>query len=167
MEDMPIRGRDLKYKKDVSFITLIRGGELKFKISYEDVCTICNGTGAKETKECGSCSGSGGISESSFQGGVSFSTFRTCNVCSGRGREVMSKCDDCHGTGRIFISDREIVVEIPPGTRDGQVRAYRGFGGEGTKGAPKGDLLVKLSMIMPNINLLTEEQIKILESISD
>ncbi len=166
-ENIPRRGRDLKYMKEVPIITLIRGGEIKFNVDYDDVCVTCNGSGAKETKQCNNCDGHGIVGEVSTQGGITFNTRRTCSTCSGRGREILHKCDICSGLGKTIIKDREIKVDIPPGTGDGQIRAYRGIGGKGTNNAPPGDLFVKLKMIMPNINTLTEEQIKVLESIND
>jgi molecular chaperone DnaJ len=165
-ENMPIRGRDLKYMKELNLIDFIRGAEISFNISYEDVCQKCNGTGAKDTKQCGTCNGVGKIIESTQQDGVNFRSVRICHICRGTGKEVLTKCDDCGGSGRVYVNDREVNVIIPPGSRDGKIIPHRGLGAKGINGAPNGDLLVKLKMKMPNINLLSEEQIKVLESLN-
>lgn len=165
-ENMPIRGRDLKYMKELNLIDFIRGAEITFNISYEDVCQKCNATGAKDTKLCDTCGGVGKIIESSQQDGMNFRSVRVCHVCGGTGKEILTKCDVCGGSGRTFVSDREINVIIPPGSRDGKIIPHRGLGAKGINGAPNGDLLVKLKMKMPNINLLSEEQVKVLESLN-
>jgi DnaJ-class molecular chaperone len=61
--------------------------------------------------------------------------------------------------------DREVVLPIPPGFRDGQVAGAAGKGGSGINGGPPGDLVVKLYMKYPDPEELTDEQKELLETL--
>ena len=85
-----------------------------------------------------------------------------CQDCRGRGRSPKNKCEACSGKGAARV-DKEVVLPIPPGFRDGQVAGAAGEGGSGLNGGPPGDLVVKLYMKYPEE--LTDDQKKILEEL--
>jgi DnaJ-class molecular chaperone len=45
--------------------------------------------------------------------------------------------------------DKKLVVQIPPGVRDGQIIRLNGMGKRGSHGAPAGDLLLKVRIKIP------------------
>jgi len=92
-------------------------------------------------------------------------TVTTCPKCNGMGEKAVEPCEICKGKGRVLIDNREFVVHIEKGSRDGQVQGIHGAAGEGVNGGPNGDLIVKLRLSLPNPDDLTEEQIKVLKEI--
>jgi len=161
----PRKGRDLKYMLDVPLGIAIFGGDVKFKLSYEDACTECNGLGATKLEKCDECDGAGSRVEVRSDRGIHMQTVTTCPKCNGMGEKAVEPCEICKGKGRVLIDNREFVVHIEKGSRDGQVQGIHGAAGEGVNGGPNGDLIVKLRLSLPNPDDLTEEQIKVLKEI--
>jgi len=156
-EDLPMRGRDLKYVIDVPFYKFILGGEEELSVDYEDVCVPCRGRGFTASKTCPNCNGSGQIVSAQRSGNMFMQTSSACPNCRGRGEVGTETCDSCAGLGRIK-NHRDRTIFIEPSTRDGHVIVHEGFGGAGLNGAPPGNLFVKFRMIMPDADVLTEEQ---------
>lgn len=161
----PRRGRDLKYMLDVPIGTLIFGGDVKFNISYDDICTTCNGLGATKLEECSDCNGMGTRVEVKTDRGIYMQSTVGCNTCNGLGEKKIEVCEVCGGKGRIVVNNREFTVHIDEGSRDGNVVVVEGAAGEGANGGPKGTLITKLRLKLPNPTELTEEQIKVLKEI--
>ena len=93
-----------------------------------DVCSVCDGSGAKpgtKPDKCSTCAGQGQVMQSGL-GGM-FRMVTTCPTCAGRGTVVRDRCDSCKGAGRV-TQKRKITVKIPSGIRDGQVIRVAGEG---------------------------------------
>jgi len=161
----PMKGPDLKYIQDVPLVDFILGGKLEFDVAYNNLCGDCNGFGYKKWKECPNCNGVGVISHTSQEGGMFFQQTAMCSACRGLGEIGIDKCDFCEGKGTI-PTKKTISIEIPKGIRDGFVIVEQGEGASGKNGGPDGDLLVKLRMMLPKEEDLTEEQINLLKEIS-
>ena len=153
----PRKGADLKFVIDIPINKFIFGGKETFSKSYKDSCTVCNGKGYKTSKMCSDCNGAGFVVREESMNGVHMMSQRPCGVCRGRGEVPKDKCEDCGGTGSIKIT-KDIIIEIPPGARDGDVVGYSGKGGMGLNGGPTGDLYIKLKMNMPLANKFSEEE---------
>lgn len=69
-----------------------------------------------------------------------------CPVCNGRGAVGQQTCPRCGGTGRA-IEERELIVNIPPGARDGDRVRLAGQGEPGENGAPAGDLFIRIRLL--------------------
>lgn len=160
----PMRGLDLKYVKDVPFINFIVGGEIKFDISFDDLCKECDGTGHSKWIPCTNCNGMGSIVHTEQGENMFFQQMITCSVCGGVGKLGVKECEKCGGNGYTVV-DKIIEVEIPKDIRDGYIVVIHGRGGNGKYGGPKGDIYVKLRMKMPKGEDLTEEQINLLKEI--
>lgn len=160
----PMRGPDLKYVEDVPFINFIVGGEIKFDISFNDLCKECNGTGYSKCIPCTNCNGAGFVTHSEQKGNMFFQQTIGCVVCKGVGEIGVEKCEGCDGNGYIMI-DKTVKIKIPKGVRDGHIVVIHGQGGNGKYGGPKGDIYVKLRMEMPKERDLTEKQINMLRGI--
>lgn len=135
------RGDDLEAEATISFEQSVDGAVLPIRLSSDEPCQTCRGTGAKPgtvPKTCGNCHGSG--MQTGTTGGV-FAMTEPCVACRGRGLIVDDPCPTCHASGRA-PSTRTISVKVPAGVKDGQRIRLRGKGGPGENGGPKGDLIV-------------------------
>lgn len=137
----PRKGDDLETEATISFEQSVEGVTLPIRLSSEEPCQTCRGTGAKPgtvPKTCGNCHGSG--MQTGTTGGV-FAMTEPCEVCRGRGLIVEEPCPTCQASGRA-PSSRTISVKVPAGVKDGQRIRLRGKGAAGESGGPKGDLFV-------------------------
>ncbi|WP_262851023.1 molecular chaperone DnaJ [Mumia quercus] len=135
------RGADLESETTLSFDDAISGTTVSLRMSSDEPCPTCHGTGAKAgtvPRVCPRCEGSG--MQTSASGGV-FTMTEPCDVCRGRGLVVDEACDTCHGSGRA-ASARTMQVRIPAGVKDGQRIRLKGKGAKGENGGPNGDLYV-------------------------
>jgi molecular chaperone DnaJ len=135
------RGDDLETEASITFEQSIEGVTLPLRMTSDESCHECHGTGARPgtvPKVCEECHGSGMVTGTS--GGV-FAMTEACSTCRGRGMIVEHPCSTCHGSGRAAAS-RTMQVRIPAGVKDGQRIRLKGKGGRGEGGAPDGDLYV-------------------------
>lgn len=160
----PMKGFDLKYVRDVPIINFIVGGKVEFNVSFNDLCKECSGTGYSEWIPCTNCNGMGSIIHSEQKGNMFFQQTTTCGVCRGMGEIGVKKCEKCEGKGHIPIN-KMIKIRTPKNIRDGYIITVSGQGGSGKYGGPNGDMYVKLRMVMPKVENLTEEQISLLKEI--
>jgi molecular chaperone DnaJ len=137
----PRRGQDVEAETSLTFEQAINGLTVSLRLSSDEACPACSGTGAKAgtvPHVCATCGGSG--MQTSSQGGV-FAMTEPCRDCLGRGLIVDDPCPVCHGSGR-GTSTRTIQARIPAGVKDGQKIRLRGKGAPGERGGPNGDLYV-------------------------
>ena len=132
------RGDDLETEASITFQQAVEGATLPLRMTSDEACPTCHGTGAKPgtvPKVCSKCQGSG--MQTGTSGGV-FAMTEPCDQCRGRGMVVEDPCGTCHGSGRA-PSSRTLQVRVPAGVKDGQRIRLKGRGGKGD-GAPDGDL---------------------------
>jgi molecular chaperone DnaJ len=161
----PRGGTPLKYLLHVPISKFILGGEVEFEKSYKDVCVDCGGNGSKTTENCSNCGGTGMIQEIKTGQGIQSMITRPCMKCSGLGFISKRDCISCSGSGAIEIKNRKLSFTVNPGCRDGEVIVVKGKGGKGVNGGPDGDLFVKVTMVIPDVKNLSEEQINLLKEI--
>jgi molecular chaperone DnaJ len=140
----PTRGQDLRYDLEISLEQAYAGSEVEIVVPASITCESCEGSGAKAGTSptvCGSCGGAGRVRAS--QG--FFSIERACPRCGGSGRLVLDPCKDCHGHGQVR-RERTLQVRIPAGVDDGARIRLAGEGDGGTRGGPRGDLYIFLSV---------------------
>ena len=134
------RGADVKSEVTLDFTDAVEGATVALRMSTEQACPTCHGTGGKGGSlphECPVCHGTGQTARN--QGGFAFA--EPCRECLGRGMVVDDPCPDCHGSGRAMGS-RTVNVRIPAGVKDGQQIRIHGKGAQGERGGQPGDLLV-------------------------
>lgn len=140
---VPSRGDDVEVEVKVMLREAAFGAEREVKVQIIVECSVCHGVGGTETRQCGTCGGMGAVRtvrESLL--GQMVST-RTCPTCAGRGQIVEAECENCRGSGRVSkVTTREI--RVPPGIEDGMRIRHSGAGHAGEKGAPPGDLYVRV-----------------------
>jgi len=136
----PTRGDDLETRVRISFEDSLEGVQVRVPVEVENVCSVCNGTGAEPGTSpvvCPQCAGRGVVSDS--QGLFAFS--QPCPRCQGNGTIVEKPCKNCHGSGRERRTKR-YAVKIPAGAKSGTRVRLKGKGEAGLNGGPPGDLHV-------------------------
>jgi molecular chaperone DnaJ len=120
----------------------VRGATVPIRISSPASCGSCGGTGARAgtvPRVCPVCSGTGLITRS--QG--AFALSEPCRDCRGMGRIIDDPCAECGGRG-VSNRHRTLTMRIPAGVGDGQRIRLAGQGEAGMRGAPAGDLYVRV-----------------------
>lgn len=145
----PQRGDDTLQRIRVQFMDAVLGKKVLVPVSYDEKCSKCNGTGAKDAnslKTCTNCSGKGYIRT---QQRTLFGVMEgqsVCPTCGGRGKIVTDKCPECDGKGYKHIK-RDMEVNIPAGINAGQQILVRGKGERGRNGGDNGDLYLEIVII--------------------
>ena len=142
----PRRGSDTLQRVEISFMESINGKKVKLTVNYDQTCTKCGGSGARDSscvKTCTKCNGRGTVitRQQSFFGVVQSET--TCPDCKGTGKIVTEKCSDCLGKGYKRVKS-ELDVNIPAGIISGQQIRIAGKGERGVNGGPNGDLYLEI-----------------------
>jgi molecular chaperone DnaJ len=138
------RGADLRYDMTLTFEEAAAGVTTKVKLPKQELCSACNGTGAKKGTGVSTCQTCGGRGQMAYQQGF-FTITRTCPACQGAGQIIRERCLECRGNGRV---EREKIIElrIPPGVDTGTRLRVTGEGEQGPNGGPAGDLYVVLDV---------------------
>ncbi|MER8233273.1 molecular chaperone DnaJ [Streptomyces sp. NPDC094049] len=136
----PRRGQDIESEVTLSFTEAIEGATVPLRMSSQQPCAACSGTGDKNgtPRVCPTCVGTGQVSRGS---GGGFSLTDPCVDCKGRGLIAENPCEICKGSGRAK-SSRTMQVRIPAGVSDNQKIRLRGKGAPGERGGQNGDLYV-------------------------
>ena len=123
---------------------MFSGVTKRFKITTDDVCTMCDGTRSKSKKsyECKLCDGKG-FKVRMKQMGPFVQQERTNCMCNSKRQDVPTddRCSSCNGNGMINKIN-EIVVDVPKGVSDGEHFRIQGAAGRSSvKSQPK-DLIL-------------------------
>jgi molecular chaperone DnaJ len=132
------RGDSLRCELVLELREAASGCTKTVEIQRAELCSTCDGSGAKpgsKPEKCGYCGGRGQIIQA--QGFFRIQT--TCPACRGAGELIRDKCAHCLGTGR---ENRvvELDVKVPAGVDNGMQLCLRGEGEPGDRGGPRGDL---------------------------
>ena len=138
------RGADLRYDMTLTFEEAAAGVTTKVKLPKQELCSACNGTGAKKGTGVTSCQTCGGRGQMAYQQGF-FTITRTCPACQGVGQIIRERCLECRGNGRVE-RDKIIELRIPPGVDSGTRLRVTSEGEQGPNGGPAGDLYVVLDV---------------------
>ena len=138
------RGRDLRYRLELSLEEAVRGKSTKIRIPTKAVCGDCSGSGARKGSAPVECSACGGLGQVRVSQGF-FSMQQTCPRCRGEGREIKDPCPACRGRGNVSQT-KTLSVKIPPGVDNGDRVRLSGEGEAGAQGGPAGDLYVEVTV---------------------
>ncbi|MDR2546013.1 MAG: molecular chaperone DnaJ [Lachnospiraceae bacterium] len=142
----PMKGANLRTSIRITFDEAVFGVDKDIELTLKDECGTCKGSGAKpgtSPETCGKCGGKGQVvyTQQSFFGTVR--NVQTCPDCRGSGKVIKDRCLDCSGSG--YVANRKTIqVSIPAGIDSGQSVRIREKGEPGSKGGPRGDLLVEV-----------------------
>jgi molecular chaperone DnaJ len=143
------RGTNLRIKVKLTLEEISTGITKKINLKKQNTCSTCSGTGARNTADvatCGSCRGSGYVTQirQTFLG--SMQTTAPCPTCSGTGQTIKNPCNVCKGDGRTF-GEETIDIEIPGGVYQDIQLSMRGKGNAGAKRGPAGDLVIAIEEV--------------------
>ncbi|SHE33501.1 molecular chaperone DnaJ [Alkalibacter saccharofermentans] len=144
----PQKGPDIKVGITLDFEEAVFGVEKDIKISRDEECEVCHGSGAEsgsDVKTCDKCNGSGQVRVNQRTPFGVMQTVKTCDKCHGEGKIVSKPCKACGGKG-TKRKEKSISINIPAGVEDGNVLPLRGEGEPGTLGGPRGDVYVYISV---------------------
>jgi molecular chaperone DnaJ len=145
----PRRGEDLTYHLQLKLEDLAADSDREIEVPRSEVCSTCNGSGAKpgtSPQRCGTCGGTGQVQRVQSAGFARVVRIAACSRCGGRGYQVESPCKECRGGGTVE-KRRRIRVMIPAGVEDGHTLRLRGEGNAGQSGVPPGDLYVVVNVL--------------------
>ncbi|MFC1915942.1 molecular chaperone DnaJ [Chloroflexota bacterium] len=145
----PQRGADRHYHTTISFEEAAFGCEKEINIKRTEVCSLCNGTGAKpgsQPSRCSNCNGTGQVRRVQRSLFGRFINTTICNQCHGEGKVITEACPQCRGTGREK-QPRRILIKVPAGVEDGSQTRLSGEGDAGMRGGSSGELYVTLSVL--------------------
>ncbi|MCB0910907.1 MAG: molecular chaperone DnaJ [Propionibacteriaceae bacterium] len=142
------RGQDALVRLSLTLAEAAFGITKPLRVDTAVVCPRCSGSGAEgggEPVTCGTCHGSGDVTQvqRSFLGEIR--TSQPCPSCRGYGTIIANPCGECSGEGRVR-SHRTINVKIPAGVASGNRVHLVSQGEVGPGGGPAGDLYVELAV---------------------
>ncbi len=142
------QGSDLEVNIGISFEESVEGCKKTIKVTIDDECGSCGGTGAyskSDIKTCSRCNGRGSVvvEQNTIFGRMQQQT--VCPKCNGKGKEVSKKCEKCSGKGKNRVS-KDLVVDIPAGIDNNQTMRLSGKGEAGINGGPAGDIYVNIKV---------------------
>ena len=141
----PVQGHNIRHDIEITLEEAFSGKEDAILFERLEVCTECEGSGAKPGTSlitCQTCNGHGSVIKK--QGVFRLST--TCPECNGKGQVIPNPCPKCKGHGKINAK-RKLNIKIPPGVDTGSQLRLRGEGYPGENGGPPGDLFVVIHVI--------------------
>ncbi len=142
----PARGADLRYDLEITFQEAVFGAEKEVEIPRQEVCPVCQGSGAEPgTKpiRCPQCNGTGEVRRAQQTILGQFVSVSTCPRCNGEREIATTPCTNCRGQRRVQVT-RKLAVSIPAGVDDGMRIRLAGEGEPGERGGPMGNLFVVL-----------------------
>ncbi len=135
-------GSDLIYDVELDLREAAFGRKVDLRFQKLCACESCRGSGSlgkTPLRPCSSCSGTGQVrTQQGF-----FSIQQTCPGCRGSGQTISDPCPQCRGEGRRRRAS-QFEVQIPAGVDDGDQVRLTGKGEAGERGAPAGDLYVRV-----------------------
>lgn len=144
----PQKGKDLQYRLEIDFEEAAFGAKKEITIPRTETCPTCNGTGARSSSDvrtCPKCNGQGRIRVTQRTPFGQIAQTTTCDRCNGTGEIISNPCPDCNGTGRVR-RHRNLTVNIPAGVKTGTNLRMSNEGEAGERGAPSGDLYIKIQV---------------------
>jgi molecular chaperone DnaJ len=137
---MARRGADIESEATISFSEALDGVTVSLRLTTDEPCASCSGTGAAagtSPRLCPACDGQGQV----LRSGGGFALPEPCRECRGRGMVVDNPCQTCTGSGRARAA-RPVSARIPAGVSDGARIRLKGKGASGENGGPPGDLFI-------------------------
>ena len=169
----PMRGDDLRLDLKLDFIDAVFGGEKEIKISHQETCGTCSGSGAKpgtRPSTCSTCSGTGQVRRATRTPFGSFTQVSACPTCGGTGEVIEDRCEACGGNG-LIQETKKLKITVPAGVDNGTRLRVSSEGDAGMRGGPAGDLYVYLfvsedsTFKRDGINILSDLKVSYLQAI--
>jgi len=140
----PRKGADIQTRIVLTFEEAAFGAKKEIRITRNEKCPDCGGTGAEkgtEKKTCPDCGGSGRINKTVNTPFGQMNSQTTCPKCGGSGQIIETPCKKCSGKG-VVRKEVKLSLDIPAGVDSGSYIPLRGQGEAGSNGGPNGDVIV-------------------------
>ncbi len=140
------RGADIEASRTITLEEAFRGTTLRLQYETFGSCDVCKGAGSFKDAgmtKCDACGGKGQVREMRRTFFGQFAQVRECEKCKGTGEIPNKVCAKCAGSGRVKMP-KDVQVAIMQGIADGQVIRVSGAGESGERGAPAGDLYLRI-----------------------
>lgn len=140
----PCQGADLRMNIQIDFKEAVFGIEKEIKVTHEEQCTTCGGTGGKPGSTpvtCATCGGTGKVQQVTQTMLGNFSQISICPNCGGTGKKYSEHCPACHGRCSVDV-EKTLKVKIPAGVDNHTKIRIAGEGDAGKNGGRPGDLYV-------------------------
>ncbi len=144
----PRRGDNININVVIDFLESYFGVEKEIKITRNETCSDCKGTGAKGGTAYASCKRCGGKGTITYRQNTMFGSIMqetVCPDCKGSGRTITDTCKSCGGKGSTR-NVRTLKVKIPAGIDNGQTMTYANEGEAGANGGPNGNVVIIISV---------------------
>ncbi|MEX2114590.1 MAG: molecular chaperone DnaJ [Pirellulales bacterium] len=131
------RGADVRSDVTLDLMQAARGATVTVEFQRHEICTDCDGNGAKpgsQRSKCSYCGGRGQVIQST---GI-FRVQTTCPSCHGSGTVIKEPCTSCRASGFVLKHVRR-EVQIPAGIDDQMRVRLPGEGEPSPSGGPRGD----------------------------
>ncbi len=142
------KGNDIEKQMTITFEEAVFGCTKKVRLTVDEECTTCGGTGAYSKNDIHTCSKCGGSGYVTVEQQTIFGRTRSqqvCPRCNGKGQEITKKCDKCHGAGKNRVT-KDVEVKVPAGIDNGMSVRMSGYGEAGYDGGPNGDLYISFKV---------------------
>lgn len=141
-------GVDLEMSLKISFMDSVFGLEKEVMIDRQDMCEVCQSSGAEKGSKvisCLVCHGTGQIitRKQTILGSIQHAG--TCQRCMGTGKIPEKTCMSCRGSG-VKKQSKKVKINIPGGISSGQRLRLSGEGERGYRGSMPGDLYVMIEV---------------------
>jgi molecular chaperone DnaJ len=139
-------GRDAIVDVTLTLEEAAAGVRRDIDVTIDKGCPTCDGSGARSGSgpvTCPQCQGAGAVQQVARSVFGQMLTTTTCPVCRGTGQQIADPCPDCRGEGRREVTE-VVTIDVPPGVDDGRRLRLSGRGEAGRRGAPAGDLYVRV-----------------------
>lgn len=142
----PHQGADVEKQMNITFEEAVFGCTKRVRVTVDDECMQCGGSGAaskSDVKTCPKCGGRGRVimRQQTIFGYTNVEA--ACPDCGGKGKIITKKCPECNGKGRVRRT-KDVDVNIPAGILSGMTIRVPGAGEAGFNGGPNGDLYIKI-----------------------
>jgi molecular chaperone DnaJ len=145
----PQAGNDLAMGIEIDLLEAYRGCKRTVSFNRHDTCSDCSGSGAKRGTSPAVCKQCHGKGVTTVRQGF-LSIRQSCPGCGGYGHVITDPCPTCCGRARVSVK-RSVPVDIPSGAFTGLRLMLRGEGEAGEQGAPRGNLIVEVSVKEHNL----------------
>jgi molecular chaperone DnaJ len=138
------RGNDIQVDVQIDFSEAVFGTEKEIRLTKNNACDVCTGTGVEPgspMETCATCGGQGQVQQVQRTIFGAMQSVATCADCMGQGQKAKKKCRHCGGDGTVR-NESNYKIKIPAGIDDGQSIRLQGKGEHAGSGGASGDLYI-------------------------
>ncbi len=166
------RGTDISVDIEITFAESIFGVTKTVRLTKNNTCSDCQGTGAKNPSDlikCSHCNSKGKVTTTKRSIFGTFATESVCPECRGVGKIPKDRCHKCRGEG-VTKSESQLDIKVPAGINAGEQLRLSGAG-EAIAGGEPGDLYIRIHVKKHPIftregsNLVMDMEIKLSDAL--